>query len=209
MRKNARKGVIQTQSVRQNVNVIIQTAPARRKKKSSTGVKSRGDLFEAISSQNMREGRKREGVARAVERYGSRGIHHVMPFEQLERIAGGTSSIVWNRNEPEQVNVPRMRYIKPNDLEHTDRPYLKSRVKPEGGGKSYVVEEPEERSRPTLRSDTEDRRRALLSVGPERRRPSISGGPEERRRALLRSSELLRDSDDSDYEERVRKFRYI
>ena len=182
MRKNARKGVIQTQSVRQNVNVIVQApAPARRRRKSSTGSKSRGDLFEAISSQNMREGRKREGVARAVERYGSRGIHHVMPFEQLERIAGGTSSIVWNRNEPEQVNVPRMRYIKPNDLEHTDRPYLKSRVKPEGGGKSYVVEEPHDVRRAVLRSDTAE----------ERRRET-----DERRRSLLRRTVLSSDSDD-------------
>jgi hypothetical protein len=129
-----------------------------------------------------------------------------MPFEQLERIAGGTSSIVWNRNEPEQVNVPRLRHVKPDDVGHTDRPYLKRRVKLEGGGKSYVVEEPEERRRPTLRSDTEERRRALLSVGTEKRsRALLSVGTEERRRPLLRSdreeriamlrrSELLRES---------------
>ena len=124
MRKKTRKGVIQMQSVRQNVNVIVQTAPPRRKRKSSTGANSRRNLFESITSQNIREGRKREGVARAVERYGSK-IHHVMPYEQLERITGGTSSIVWNRNEPEQVNVPRMGYVKPDDVGYTDRPYLR------------------------------------------------------------------------------------
>ena len=48
-----------------------------------------------------------------------------MPFEQLERISGGTSHIVWNRNEPEQVNVPRMRYVKPDDVGRTERPYLR------------------------------------------------------------------------------------
>ena len=175
-----RKGVIQTQSVRQNVKVIVQTAPARRRRKFSTGTNSQGNIFEGITSQNLREGRKREGVSRAVKRYGSSGIHHVMPFEQLERIAGGTSSIVWNRNEPEQV-LPRLKNQRPDDVGRIDRPYLKSRVKPEGGGKPYIVEEPHDARRAVLRSDTVE----------ERRRET-----EERRRSLLRRTVLSSDSDD-------------
>ena len=95
--------------VRQNVKVIIQAVPLKQRKKRSFGVATR-DIFDRITSQNLRDSSRREGIARAIARHGS-GIHNVMPFEQLERIAGGTSHIVWNRNEPEQVNVPRMRYV--------------------------------------------------------------------------------------------------
>ena len=109
--------------VRQNVKVIVQAVPLKQRKKRSFGVATR-DIFDRITSQNLRDSSRREGVSRAIARHGS-GIHNIMPFEQLERISGGTSHIVWNRNEPEQVNVPRMRYVKPDDVGHIERPYLR------------------------------------------------------------------------------------
>ena len=153
MRKKTR--VVQKQSVRQNVNVIVQTAPPRRRKRRSQSLPGH-NIFDAITSRNLGDSRKREGVARAVERYGQ-NIHNVMPYEALERIAGGTSSIVWNRNEPERV-LPRLKYERPADVANVQRPFLKSRVQPEGGGKSYVVEEPDEPVRGGRRSERVKRR---------------------------------------------------
>ena len=121
-----RELIRQTQSVRQNVNVIVQTAPPKRRKRRSYRVATR-DIFDRITSQNLRDATRREGVSKAVARHGS-NIHNIMPYEKLERIAGGASHIVWNRNEPEQV-LPRLKSERPADIPHETRMYLRGEMK--------------------------------------------------------------------------------
>ena len=137
--------VKQKQKQRQSQTVVVNVGAipkAKTRKTPNVGTLRRA-MFQRITTQNLIDSSRREGVAKALDRLGGQAkLPRHMPYETLERAQYRPSHTI-NFDIPESSRVSSgaqgPQYARPQDDERTVRPYLQPEETPRTAARRVIA----------------------------------------------------------------------
>ena len=135
--------VKQKQKQRQSQTVVVNVGAVAKTRKTPNVGNLRRAMFQRITTQNLIDSSRREGVAKALDRLGGQAkLPRHMPYETLER-AQYRPSYTINFDIPESSRVssgPQApQYARPQDDQRTVRPYLQPDETPRTGARRVIA----------------------------------------------------------------------
>ena len=161
--------VKQKQKQRQSQTVVVNVGAVAKTRKTPNVGNLRRAMFQRITTQNLIDSSRREGVAKALDRLGGQAkLPRHMPYETLER-AQYRPSYTINFDIPESSRVssgPQApQYARPQDDQRTVRPYLQPDETPRTGARRVIAHHKAVRREIDL--EFERKRRAAEESGEE------------------------------------------
>ena len=133
----------QKQKQRQSQTVVVNVGAVTKKRKTPNVGNLRRAMFQRITTQNLIDSSRREGVAKALDKLGGQAkLPRHMPYETLER-AQYRPSYTINFDIPESSRVSSgpeaPQYARPQDERRTVRPYLLPEETPRTGARRVIA----------------------------------------------------------------------